>query len=36
MSLNRTQALAWNGKYSLHGTIAMRLKTWLDKKWLSK
>ncbi len=35
MTLNRTQALAWYGSFSLHGTIPMRLKTWLDQKWLT-
>jgi len=35
MTLNRTEALAWYGNLSLHGTLPMRLKTWLDQKWLT-
>ncbi len=35
LTLNRTQALAWYGNLSLHGTLPMRLKTWLDQKWLT-
>ncbi len=34
MSLNATLALAWYGQYCVHGTIPLRLKNWLDKKWL--
>jgi len=35
MSLNRSHALAWYGKYSAHGRLPMQIKNWLDKNWLS-
>lgn len=36
LSLNSQQAIAWYGKYSWSGRLAMYLKNHLDKKWLSQ
>ncbi len=35
MTLSSTNALAWYGQYSVHGTFPMHVKKWLDNRWLS-
>jgi NADH dehydrogenase FAD-containing subunit len=35
LSLNSRQAIAWYGKFSWTGRLPMRLKNYLDKKWIS-
>jgi selenide,water dikinase len=36
ISLNQFHALAWYGIFYCHGRLPMRLKTWLDQRWLAQ